>query len=80
MFQARLVGQSSLTAAVVVGKDLEGTPGDRVILTREGRSWCELNYPDWLADCPGVIARYAFLCFRRARCHRRAIAHAFKAT
>ena len=43
---------------MVLGKGSEGKPGDRVILTSEGRSWCELNYPDWLSDCQGTITRW----------------------
>ena len=52
---------SSTTA--VIGKDAEGKAGDRVLLTTEGRNWCELHYPDWLSDCQGTITRYwAILC------------------
>jgi len=38
-----------------VGKDIEGKAGDRVVLSEEGRQWCQAHYPEWFSDCTGSI-------------------------
>lgn len=39
----------------MVGKDVEGKAGDRVVLSDEGRQWCQAHYPEWFSDCMGTI-------------------------
>ena len=41
----------------VVGKDVEAKPGERVVLSEEGKLWCQAQYPDWYSDCAGTITR-----------------------
>ncbi len=39
----------------MVGRDICGTVGDRVILSDEGRAWTQAHYPEWFSDCAGTI-------------------------
>lgn len=41
----------------MVGKDVEAKPGERVVLSEEGKHWCHSQYPDWYSDCAGTITR-----------------------
>ena len=42
---------------LMVGKDVDGKAGDRVVLSEEGRQWCQSHFPEWYSDCPGTITR-----------------------
>mmetsp|Transcript_22614 Transcript_22614/g.43922 ORF Transcript_22614/g.43922 Transcript_22614/m.43922 type:complete len:130 (+) Transcript_22614:188-577(+) len=42
---------------LMVGKDVDGKTGDRVVLSEEGRQWCQAHYPEWFSDCNGTITR-----------------------
>ena len=44
---------------LIVGKDVLGKAGDRVVLSDEGKQWCQQHYPDWYSDCVGTITRVA---------------------
>jgi hypothetical protein len=47
----------TLWQRLIVGKDVLGKAGDRVMLSDEGRQWCQQHYPDWYSDCVGTITR-----------------------